>query len=217
MERPPTRSEIEAELQSRREKATRRAGSHISDGSRGGARVDLSSPSSRISNAGADHDLHKRMLGLEENMKLILSALKIGGLETTESVKNNLRGVKEIETAKEGVGGVEKIDTATEAIAGVEKLDTAKEAIEGLESLDTINKDIEGIMNLYTAKIIGGLESTETVQEKIERGEGSKTLENITGPVQGDVNVRNFFLQTVPAYILIVVLVDNIMTSTSGV
>ena len=74
------------ELQSRREEAKRRANtSHMSSGSRGKARVDLSSPLSRVSNAGDDRDLHKRMLGLEESMKLIMVALKIGGVEITQT------------------------------------------------------------------------------------------------------------------------------------
>ena len=57
--------------------------SHIFSGSQGGARVDLSSSSSRVSNAGEDRDLHKRMLGLEESMKLIMDALKVRNMKIT--------------------------------------------------------------------------------------------------------------------------------------
>ena len=92
----PTRSEIEAELQSRREDAVRRAGkSHLTDGSRGGGKVDLSSPSSHVSNAGVDRDLHKRILGLEENMKLIMAALKIGGVGSSDTAKEDIGAVGE--------------------------------------------------------------------------------------------------------------------------
>ena len=43
----------------------------------GGSRYDRGSLSSRQSKMGSDRDIHKRMDGLEENMKLILAALKI--------------------------------------------------------------------------------------------------------------------------------------------
>ena len=96
LERVPTRSEIEAELQSQREDAVRRVGkSHLIDGSRGGDKVSLSSPSSRVSNGGVDRDLHKRMLGLEENMKLIMATLKIGGMDSTDTAKEDIGVVGE--------------------------------------------------------------------------------------------------------------------------
>jgi len=44
----------------------------------GGSRIDRGSLSSRQSKMGSDRDIHKRIDGLEENMKLILAALKIG-------------------------------------------------------------------------------------------------------------------------------------------
>jgi hypothetical protein len=43
----------------------------------GGSRIDRGSLSSRQSKMGSDRDIHKRIDGLEENMKLILAALKI--------------------------------------------------------------------------------------------------------------------------------------------
>lgn len=139
--RAPTRSEIEAELQSRKKKATWRAGmSHISSGSRKGATVDLNSPLSRVSNAGEDRDLHKRILRLEESMKLIMVALKIRGLETTEIVKDNPRRM--------------------------EKLDTAKEAIGGVEIFDTTKEDIEGVVNISTTKNIGGARARRPYKRK---------------------------------------------------
>ena len=44
----------------------------------GGSRIDRGSLSSRQSKMGSDRDIHKRIDGLEENMKFILAALKIG-------------------------------------------------------------------------------------------------------------------------------------------
>ena len=128
MERAPTRLEIEAEFQSRREDAKRRADTnHMSSGSQGGARVDLSSPSSRVSNADEDCDLHKRMLGLEESLKLIMAALKIGGVETTQTMEDNIGRVKSLNIAKEDTGGVDHMSTAKENTGGVESTETAQE------------------------------------------------------------------------------------------
>ena len=54
---------------------------HVSDGSRGGGKVDLGFPSSCVSHMGEDRGLLERMDGLEKNMKLIMTALNIGGME----------------------------------------------------------------------------------------------------------------------------------------
>ena len=82
MERAPTREEIEVELQLRRGIAIRKARkNHMSDGSRGVDKVDIGSPSRRVSHMGEDWGLLKRMDGLEESMKLIMPALNIGGME----------------------------------------------------------------------------------------------------------------------------------------
>ena len=62
--------------------AIRKAGkSHMSDGSRGASKVDLGSPSSRVSHISEDQILLKRMEGLEKSIKLIMTALNIGGME----------------------------------------------------------------------------------------------------------------------------------------
>lgn len=53
--------------------------------------VHLSFPSSRVSNTGEDRDLYKRMFGLEESMKLIMVAFKIGEVDSTETAKENIR------------------------------------------------------------------------------------------------------------------------------
>ena len=111
LERVPTRSEIEAELQLRREDATRRGGkSHLTDGSRGGGKVGLSSPSSRVSNAGEDQDLYKRMLGLGENMKLIMAALKIEGVDSRDTTKEDI----------EAVGGASNVENPSKEIASAD-------------------------------------------------------------------------------------------------
>jgi len=82
LERTPTLEEIEVELQLRKDDAIRKAGkSHMSDGSRGGGKVDLGSPSSLVSHMGEDRGLLKRMDGLQESMKLIMTTLNIGGVE----------------------------------------------------------------------------------------------------------------------------------------
>jgi hypothetical protein len=70
------------ELQLRRKDAIRKTGNnHISDGSCERGKTDLGSPSSRVSHMGKDRDLLKRMDGLEENMKLIMTILNIRGVE----------------------------------------------------------------------------------------------------------------------------------------
>lgn len=118
LERVPTRSEIEAELKSRREDAVRRAGkSHLTDGSRKGGKIDLSSPSSRVSNAGVVRDLHKRMLGLEENMKFIMAALKIGGVDSRD-------------TAKEGIGAVGEASNVENPSTQIASADIEKECLQ---------------------------------------------------------------------------------------
>lgn len=53
-------------------------------------KVDLNSSSSRVSNAGEDRDLYKWMVELEENMKLIMAALKIGGVDSKDTAKDNI-------------------------------------------------------------------------------------------------------------------------------
>jgi hypothetical protein len=44
-----------------------------------------------VLNAGEDWDLHKRMLGLEESMKLIKVVLKIRGVDKKKTKKKNIR------------------------------------------------------------------------------------------------------------------------------
>jgi hypothetical protein len=163
LERAPTGSEFEADLQPLREEGKRLAGmSHMSSGCRGGARVNLDSPSSRVSNVGENRDLHKRMLGLEESIKLIMAALKIGNVGSTQTVSDN-------------IARVETLD-----IRGVETLNNAKEDIEGVEDISTAPSNT------------GGVENTEIAQEKIGGFDNSETLVLTIGAVQGDSNVRNF-------------------------
>ena len=91
LERAPTRSDIEMELKQRRDDAARKAGkSHVSDGSRGGAKADVGSPSSRVSHMGEDRGLLARMEGLEESMKLIMAALNIGGKENRKNTNEDI-------------------------------------------------------------------------------------------------------------------------------
>ena len=84
-------------------------------------------PSSRVSNADEDRDLHKRMLGLEESLKLIMVALKIGAVETTQTMKDNIERVKSLNIAKEDTEGVDHISTAKENTGGVESTETAQD------------------------------------------------------------------------------------------
>lgn len=64
---------------------------------------------------------------------------------------------------------------------------------------------------------IGGIESTETAQEKI-RGVGiSRTLENIIGAVQGDNYMRNAFLEHVPVDTLTILIINNIIINSTNV
>ena len=87
----PTRSEIEMELQLRRDHAIRNIGkSHVLDGSCRGDKADLGSSSSRVSHIGKDHDLLKRMDGLEESMKLIIAALNIKGMENRKTTNEDV-------------------------------------------------------------------------------------------------------------------------------
>lgn len=91
MERTPNRKKIEIELQLRREHAIRKArNSHVSDGSHGGGKTDIGSPSSRVSHMGEDRGLLKRMDGLEESMKLIMAALNIEGMENRRTTKEDV-------------------------------------------------------------------------------------------------------------------------------
>jgi hypothetical protein len=117
----------------------------MSSGSRGRARVDLSSSSSRVSNVGENRDLHKRMLGLEENFKLIMATLKIGNVESTQTVEDNITRVETLDIAREDIGGVENLDTVKEDIGGVESLNNAKEDIEGVEDISTTPENTGGL------------------------------------------------------------------------
>ena len=67
----------------------------MSDASRGGGKIDLGSPSSHVSHVDEDRGLLKRMDVLEENMKLIMTALNIGG------VKNRITRNKDVGVAGE--------------------------------------------------------------------------------------------------------------------
>ena len=177
--------------------------SHMSSGSRGGARVDLDSPSSRVSNQGENRDLHKRMLGLEESIKLIMATLKIGNVGSTQTVEDNIARVETLDIAREDIGRVESLDTVKEEIGGVESLNNAKEDIEGVEDISTAPENT------------GGVESTESAQEKIGGFDNSETLEKTSGAVQGDSNVRNLSLERGPTKTLAVSMFDNIITSIS--
>ena len=78
LERTLTRQEFDLSMRKEKEAMTRKAGgSHVSSMSPGGSRFDRSSPSSMHSKMVPDRDIHKRMDGLEESLKLILAALKI--------------------------------------------------------------------------------------------------------------------------------------------
>ena len=139
MERAPTGSEFEAHLQPRREEEKRQASmSHMSSGSRGRARLDLDSPSSRVSNVGENRDLHKRMLGLEESIKLIMAALKIGNVGSTQTMSDNIARVETLDIAREDVGRVEDISTAPENTGGVDNMESAQEKIGGFENSETL-------------------------------------------------------------------------------
>ena len=90
----------------KREKTKQRASTnHMSSGSRGETRVDLNSLSSRVSNASEDRDLHKWMLGLEESIKLIMVALKMGGIETTQTMEENIGMVDDLDITKGDMEG----------------------------------------------------------------------------------------------------------------
>jgi hypothetical protein len=147
----------------------------MSSGSRGGARLDLDSPSSRVSNVGENRDLHKRMLGLEESIKLIMAALKIGNVGSTQTMSDNIARVETLHIAREDIGGVERLNNAKEDIEGVEDISTAPENT-------------------------GGVDNTESAQEKIGGFENSETLVPTIGAVQGDSNVRVFFRTWIHEY-----------------
>lgn len=59
----------------------------MSDASRERAMVNFSFPSILVSNVGKDYDLHKRMLGLEESVMLIMAVLKIEGVDNMKPQK----------------------------------------------------------------------------------------------------------------------------------
>ena len=109
----------------------------MSSGSRGGARLDLDSPSSRVSNVGENRDLHKRMLGLEESIKLIMAALKIGNVGSTQTMSDNIARVETLDITREDIRGVESLNNAKEDIGGVEDISTAKKNTAGVESTKT--------------------------------------------------------------------------------
>ena len=78
LERTLIRQEFDLSMRKEKEAVTKKAGgSHVSSMSLGGSRFDHSSPSSMYSKMVPDRDIHRRMDGLEESMKLILAALKI--------------------------------------------------------------------------------------------------------------------------------------------
>jgi hypothetical protein len=78
LERTLTRQEFDLSMRKEKEVVTRKAcGSHVSSMSPGGSRFDRNSPSSMHSKMVPDRDIHRRMDGLEESLKLILDALKI--------------------------------------------------------------------------------------------------------------------------------------------
>jgi hypothetical protein len=73
-----TRQELDLSMRKEKEAITRKAsGNYVSSMSPGGSRFDRSSPSNNFSKMVPDRDIHRRMDGLEESMKLILVALKI--------------------------------------------------------------------------------------------------------------------------------------------
>lgn len=53
-----------------------------------------------MSNAGEERDLHKRMFGLEETIKLIMAAIKIWGVNNTKSANENIRALVEASNVK---------------------------------------------------------------------------------------------------------------------
>lgn len=61
--------------------------------------IDVSSPSSFVSNADENRDLHKRMFGLKESIKLIIAALKIREVESRDITKENIARVESTKTA----------------------------------------------------------------------------------------------------------------------
>lgn len=141
MERAPTGSEFEAHLQPRREEEKRQASmSHMSSGSRGRARLDLDSPSSRVSNVGENRNLHKRMLGLEESIKLIMAALKIGNVGSTQTMSDNIARVEDISTAPENTGGVDNMESAQEKIGGFENSETLVPTIGAVQGDSNVRK-----------------------------------------------------------------------------
>jgi hypothetical protein len=74
----------------------------------GGSRYDRGSLSSRQSKMGSDRDIHKRMDGLEENMKLILVALKIeqGGSAPPPTVEPGAGATSSsVDNVEKGCGG----------------------------------------------------------------------------------------------------------------
>ena len=78
LERTLTRQEFDLSMRKEKEAMTRKAGgSHVSSMSPGGSKFDRNSPSSMHSKMVPDTDIHRRMDGLKDSMKLILVALKI--------------------------------------------------------------------------------------------------------------------------------------------
>ena len=102
--------------------------------------MDLSSLSSRVSNTGEDRDMHKRMLGLEESMNLIMAALKIG-VETIQTVKDNIGRVESLGIAKEDIGGVENLSTAKENTGGGREHGGPTREIRRVGQLKNLGKD----------------------------------------------------------------------------
>lgn len=97
MKRAPICKEIEAELQLRTGDGIKRIGrSHMFDTSRGGGKIDHTSPSSCVFNMGEDRNLFKWMDELEESMKLIVATLNIGGVDNQVTIKKTLKHLVKI-------------------------------------------------------------------------------------------------------------------------
>lgn len=79
------------ELQRRKGDETQKAGtSHMYVVSCRGSKFEYNSLSNRLSNMGQDKDLHTRMEGLDNSIKLILTILIIVGVESTRIGKQNI-------------------------------------------------------------------------------------------------------------------------------
>jgi hypothetical protein len=106
LERSPTREEIEHELARVKGAGKRKVGSmDISDMSASASKQQERSPSSQVSKISTERDLHARIGGLEENMKLILQHLRIGEVKATEA--NTAK--EDMTNADNSVGAVDPV------------------------------------------------------------------------------------------------------------